>query len=182
MDRSLQKSGISVHELISTAKKKKKCRQRMNCRTFSQISGTGGRSHRNAHCLLTIVSSHLHKPECNLRKHNLQIKQMQQALPVSCGLFQSQKTLCVTWSMCHMSMCHCVYALPCLCVGLILSCVCVSLCLCHMSVSHIYVSLCLCVAVSMCRSDPELSPVSVCHCVCVTCLFVTVSMCCHVYV
>ena len=29
------KSGIRVHELISTLKKKKKCRQGMNCEAFS---------------------------------------------------------------------------------------------------------------------------------------------------
>ena len=39
-----QKSGISVHELISTLEKKKKCRQEMNCRTFSQNPPTQEKS------------------------------------------------------------------------------------------------------------------------------------------
>ena len=39
------KSGISVHELISTLKKRKKCRQGMNGQTFSQNHCRWGKSH-----------------------------------------------------------------------------------------------------------------------------------------
>ena len=46
-----QKSGISMHELISTVKKKKeekkKCRQGMNCQTFSQNPHTQRKSYHH---------------------------------------------------------------------------------------------------------------------------------------
>ena len=42
------KSGISLHQLISTSKKQtKKCRRGMNCRTFSPNPGTPGKSHHH---------------------------------------------------------------------------------------------------------------------------------------
>ena len=41
------KSGISVHKLISTLKKR--CRRGMNGQTFSQNPGRGGKSHHDHH-------------------------------------------------------------------------------------------------------------------------------------
>ena len=45
-DRGL-KSGISLRELISSLKKKKKRRRGINCRTFSQNPRTPGKSHQS---------------------------------------------------------------------------------------------------------------------------------------
>ena len=52
------KSGISVHKLISTKKKKKKCRRGMNCRTFSQTPRTRGKSHHH-HATIKLGSAEL---------------------------------------------------------------------------------------------------------------------------
>ena len=59
VDWSWHKSGISVRELISTLKKRKKRRRGINCPTFSQISRTRGKSHYHfkfmfRHALVTV--------------------------------------------------------------------------------------------------------------------------------
>ena len=52
------KSGISVRKLISTLKKKKKCRQGMNCQTFSQNPLMRGKIHHHHLTCLGLASRH----------------------------------------------------------------------------------------------------------------------------
>ena len=58
------KSGISMRELISTLNKKKKRRQGMNCRTFSQNPRTRGKSHHHLHTVQVGFTTTVHVTNC----------------------------------------------------------------------------------------------------------------------
>ena len=59
------KSGISVHELISTKKKKKKRRREMNCRNFPQILAREEKATATTNC--QVMSAELLLGDCSKR-------------------------------------------------------------------------------------------------------------------